>query len=337
MMRTSTIRPLVTRAPQGDTAYVRRRTLLTALGLSRVRAVILGQPYPGSWKWDLEQAARRLRWDVTHLRASKATADDVVRACHGADLLIWARTYGHDPAGDLAAMLRRIEDAGTATVGLHLDIYWSVRHREPAIGRHPWWTCQWVFTADGGERDWASRGVNHRWCPPAAGRRWLEPCQPRRDWPHRIVFVGRVEGHTRSRHRDQLVAWAQAQFGDEFGHYGQTPETRVAGHDLCGLYRSAEVVLGDSARADYYWSDRVPLTLIRGGLLTHPRTRGMRSQGFTDDTMLLYRRGDLDDLGMRIKNLSPRRRAEMAEAGRQVVIDRHLWEHRLQAIARDAL
>jgi len=301
------------------------------------RLLLLGNPSSTSWKWDVEQAGVALGWQVTHLPAQGIPAADVVRQAKSADLLIWARTHKHDPTGDVAAMLRRIEDAGTRTVGLHLDLYWGLPHREPRIGVDPWWTCQTVWTADGSDRDWASLGVNHRWCPPAVGRRWLDPCSVDRKRRHRIVFVGSYSRRAHGPDRANLLTWAHRTFGGQFEHVGARPQQRVTGHDLCGLYRAAEVVLGDSAPAPRYWSDRIPATLARGTVLTHPHTAGLAEHGFTADTMLLHRRGDLADLGRQIRALTPQRRADLADAGRRLVADRHLWEHRLDQIAREVL
>jgi len=301
------------------------------------RLLLLGNPEPSSWKWDVAAAAARLGWQVTHLPARNIPTAEVVGHARGADLMIWARTHRHNPDGDVAAMLRRVEESGTVTVGLHLDLYWGVPHREPAIGVDPWWTCQYVFTADGGDRDWAGRGVNHRWCPPAVGRRWLLPCQPKNLLKHEAVFVGTYSRRAHGVDRWHLLQWARRRFGLGFAHYGGSAATRVTGHDLCAVYRAAGVVLGDSAPAHRYWSDRVPHTLARGGVLTHPHTAGFAEAGFDATSMLLYDRGDLDSLSRLVGQLTPDRRRDLVDAGRQVVADRHLWEHRLTQIGEQVL
>ena len=138
------------------------------------RAIVLGLPQPitkNRWKDDLVDDAVSLGWDVTHLPAGEVSCEQVVDACKGSDLLIWARTHRHNPAGDIPGMLRRIEDAGTVTVAVHLDLYWGIPRREVTIGKTPWWSCQLVLTADGGhEAGFAERGVTHYWCPPSAVR-----------------------------------------------------------------------------------------------------------------------------------------------------------------------
>lgn len=291
-----------------------------------------------NWKDAIADAGQRLGWDVEHIDAgprpgvpdSAPACEDVLRAAKGADLLLWARTHGHQPVGDVAGMLRRIEDTGTVTAGLHLDLYWSIGRRQAQIGVDPWWSCQYVFTADGGPRPWG--GVNHHWCPPAMDARFFGRGEFRHRFNHQAVFVGGLVPDIHGYHRRSLLTWARRRFGGGFAHYGMGKRT-VWGPDLADLYASAGVVLGDSASASHYWSDRVTNTLGRGGLLAHPRTPGMAGQGFTDEVMVLFDRFDFRDLGRHLDELSPARRREMADAALTLIEERHMWTHRLRMIA----
>ncbi len=283
------------------------------------------------WKDDLAAGAEVLGWSVVHLEAKKIQPDVVVDACRSADLLIWARTHRSDPDGDAHSMLRRIEDLGVPTVGVHMDLYWSLPHREPHIGRHPWWTCQTVFTADGGPRDWASRGVNHRWLPPAVSPRAVGRGEASPKYPHPVVFVGDCVTRIHGPHRRALLGWAERRYGQDFLRYGR--HRPIWGDPFADLCASAAVVLGDSAPAPYYFSDRVVLTLSRGGLLAHPRTPGMRGLGFTADMMLPYRRGAFEELGEQVDDLTGRERRRITDNAMDLVRDRHTWDRRLEQIA----
>jgi hypothetical protein len=90
------------------------------------------------------------------------------------------------------------------------------------------------------------------------------------------------------------------------------------------------VVLGDSAPSPKYWSDRVPCTLGRGGLLAHPDTEGFEEMGFTDEVMIRYPRGDLKALQDRILSITMDEAWQMQENALQLVRERHLWRHRMQ-------
>lgn len=302
-----------------------------------LRLVLLGAPRglrENRWKDDLREGAEALGWQVVHLHARTAPVDDVVRLCRSADLFVWARTHNHEPAGDARAMLRRVEDLGVPTAGIHMDLYWGIGHRQKWVGRHPWWSCQFVFTADGGPRPWLERGVNHHWLPPAAGPRFLgRGTVDRVKLWHPVVFVGGAVQHIHGPHRSALLAWAQRRYGQAFFQYGAFRP--VWGDRFSDLCASAQVVLGDSAPAagGMYWSDRVPLTLSRGGLLAHPRTQGMAGWGFTDDTMILFDRFRFDELGERIDSLTVRERRRISDNALDVVRSRHMWSHRMVHVA----
>jgi hypothetical protein len=300
-----------------------------------VRVLLLGARRgirENNWKDALADAGMRLGWDITHIDARGPTVEDVVTQAKGADMLLWARTHGHQPAGDVAAMLRRIEDACTVTAGLHLDLYWGIHRREVQIGVDPWWSAQHIFTADGGPRPWTARGVNHHWCPPAADARFFGRGTFVHRFNHAAVFVGGVVSDIHGYHRRSLLTWARRKYGGGFATYG-TGKRGVWGPDLCDLYASAGIVLGDSAAAPGYWSDRVTNTLGRGGLLAHPRTHGMAELGFTDDVMVLYDRFDFRGLGKRLDQLTPARRFETTDAALALISERHMWTHRLTMIA----
>lgn len=302
-----------------------------------MKVVVLGaprSPQEECWKDDLAEGGRQLGWDVTHLPARDIPAGDVVTACRGADLLVWARTHGHDPSGDGEAMLRRIEDAGTITAGVHFDLYWGLR-RQVRVGNEAWWTCHHVFTADGGDRDWASRGVNHHWLPPAFGTRFFGRAEPT-GTQREAVFVGTSVSSIHGQHRRDLIRWARHRWGPRFRHIGATTRQKVWGARLNGIYAASRVVLGDSAPADYYWSDRIPRTLGRGGLLCYPHTPGLDEQGYASDVMIRYERFDFTGLGEQIKALTGQRRREMTDAALTLIEERHLMRHRMAEIARVA-
>lgn len=302
-----------------------------------MRVVVLGAPRAAAedcWKDDLALGCEALGWQTVHLPARGIPTEDVVRSCRGADLFIWARTHGHDPKGDAVAMLRRIEDAGTVTVGLHLDLYWTLRGREPRVGNQPWWTSQFVFTADGGPESakrFSERGVNHFWCPPPIGVRWLGRAEPNSRYAGQIVFVGGYVAGIHGEHRKKLLEWARRRFGRRFRWYGRSGN-RVVGDELSVLYASAWVVIGDSAPAAFYWSDRVPRTLGRGGLLAYPNTPGLDEVGLTADTMLRFDRFGFDDLGDQIDALTDTRRRELTDNALTVIAERHTWPVRLREI-----
>lgn len=294
-----------------------------------------------NWKDGIADAGERLGWDITHINAGPVprqpgtapTCEDIIAQAKGMDLLLWARTHGHNPVGDVEAMLRRIEESGTVTAGLHMDLYWGIERREVEIGVDPWWSQQHIFTADGGPRDWGK--VNHHWCPPAMDYRFLGRGRYQKRLRHCAVFVGSVIPNIHGSHRRSLMMWARswARPRGGFMHYGTGSGGRMWGQNLSDLYASVDVVLGDSAPAPFYWSDRLPITMGRGGLLAYPETDGLTEQGFTSDHMVLFKRGDFRGLGRKLEALSPGRWREMTDAALTLVEERHMWTNRLRMIA----
>lgn len=308
-----------------------------------MKVVVLGIPLPpgeNRWKDDMAEDGESLGWDVTHVAAKGIPPGDVINLCKGADIFIWAMTHGHMPKPPSSAerMLRIIEDGGTRTVALHMDLYWGISTRERKIGHHPWWTCQFVFTADGGhQRDFFMRKVNHFWMPPALGSQYnyraeTTNCTP--DNTHAAAFVGGYVPGIHGPDRAELIDWGRERWGGHFALYGRGEGSKgqLYGHRLNGLYARTGLLLGDSADSPRYWSDRIPCTLGRGALMAHPEVEGMAEHGFTDEVMITYPRGDLATLAEKIDSLSSREVEERREAARELVGERHTWKHRMQEL-----
>src|SRR5690606_36252180 len=139
-----------------------------------------------------------------------------------------------------------------------------------------------------------------------------------------VVFVGGNVPCIHGQHRKALLDWAKRRYGHGFRWVGRNGNL-VVGDELSALYASARVAIGDSAPADYYWSDRVPRTLGRAGLLAYPHTPGLDEQGLTAETMLRYERGDFTRLGEQIDSLTDARRREITDNALTVIAERHTW------------
>lgn len=300
-----------------------------------MRLVLLGNPrLDRSWKNCLAHGARQLGWDVTVLQDDAVTIGQVIAACEGADLLLWARTHHASPIGNIESMWRAVEQGGTKTAAVHLDLYWGVAHREQQIGRDPWWMAGHVFTADGNPDHQAlfeQRGVNHHWLIPPAADRHVGRGQFRPELAADVVFVGNL-GRAHNGRRE-LLDWAQRRYGSRFRWRGRRWDP-VWGRNLADQYTSASVVLGDSVANPYYWSDRVPNTLGMGGVLVHPNVDGLADM--YGSAVATWPRGDFRALGDLIDGLlaDPDRREQLRQQGVDTITSAHLWRHRLPDIAR---
>lgn len=234
-------------------------------------------------------------------------------------------------------MLCEVEEGGCVTAAVHLDLYWGLGRRENEIGVDPWWSCQFVFTADGGHQDeFRSRGVNHRWLSPPIGQRWLGPHRPdkARFGGTDAVFVGSNVPGVHGKHRGELLRWAATTYGRGFQRVGGAGPG-IWGSDLGRLYATAGVVIGDSADSPRYWSDRVPCTLGRGGLLAYPNTDGLAEQGITGAVAVLYDRFDFGSITDQLSGMTAKQKAGMRSNAIDLVASKHLWKHRLEQIQRE--
>lgn len=267
------------------------------------------------------------------------------------DVVLWTRTgWDWDSLGIAPAemhvlqhrFLERCENAGIPTVGYHLDRWWGLA-REHEVATEPFFSCSLVCTADGGhDKEWADAGVNHAWFPPAVSLYECEPAQPEEAYASDIAFVGSWQGyHPEWEHRAQLVAWLSETWGDRVRFWPQPGQPAVRGHALRQLYASVKVCVGDSCLVpaadgtpvERYWSDRVPETLGRGGILVHPWVEGLP---FLPGVHLwAWHLGDFDALhevvGLALGQ-SDDGRARMREDARRIVRRHHTYSARMRTL-----
>ena len=238
-------------------------------------------------KWALTE---RLGFQVETLQEDKVDFNAVREAAVYNDALIWVRTPGWLQISDsnMENILLELKEREIPSISIHLDKFWGIPEREQRIGKDAFWKTQFVWTADGGhDEDFRLRGVNHYWMRPAVSEVYCHPGTPRDQHRCDVLFVGAREYHPEYPFRPMLVDFLRREYGDRFHHV-----TGIRGHDLNDVYASAKVVIGDCifAGTPYYWSDRVPETCGRGGLLLHPSVMGF------DYPVPTYKPQDLGDL-----------------------------------------
>ncbi len=264
-----------------------------------------------------------------------------------ADLILWTRTgwnwHTIYQGGEMRAhayqrqMLRRAFRLGIPVVGYHLDIWWGLKRVEQ-VYTEPFFESNLLITADGGHDDkWEEAGVNHVWFPPGVSRDEAKTGMRKTEFVSDLAFVGSWEGgyHPESEHRHALVKWLRSNFRTRCAFYPKPGHHSVRGKPLQDLYRSTKVVVGDSCFTGTglanYWSDRVPETLGRGGLLLHPNVPGLEKHYTDGMDLLTWDAWDFDALGSLIETtLSDERlRDEIRHAGRQTVLQSHTYEYRM--------
>lgn len=241
---------------------------------------------PHSTENELLWSLRDMGYPVTTFQENEDRTETILEGSKSAALLIYIHTHGWETPGkfsvdELFALLRQ---RGVRTASFHLDRYVGLNvldGREDRVGTHPFWRNT-VFSADGGnQKFFAERGVDHYWLPPGVVKRDCYNGEWRKDLAIDVGFVGAEGYHPEYPFRGELLSFLRSVYGERFrtfqGYRGQA---------LNDLYASISVVVGDSCfgGADYYWSDRVPETLGRGGFLLHPASRGLSIPGLSTFT-----------------------------------------------------
>lgn len=249
---------------------------------------------------DLVWTFRDMGHRVISFQENCDTTEDILATCikENVKLFVYVHTHGWvTPGGlDMCQVLHEFKKRGIITVGFHLDRYVGLTKgdgRQYRVGAHPFWECDFVFTADGGNQQFfKDRKVNHRWLPPGVVKKWCVKGNYREDLAMDVAFVGARGYHPEYPFRETLIKFLEDTYGDRFRLFSGYRE-----QSLNDLYASAKVIVGDSCFAGepFYWSDRVPETLGRGGFLIHPAAQGLSIPG-----LVTYEPGNLAELADRI-------------------------------------
>jgi hypothetical protein len=270
------------------------------------------------------------------------------------DAAVWTRTgwdwesLGIDPGMQHARQmlfLERCEQQGIPTVSYHLDRWWGLG-REHEVVSEPFFRCSLLVTADGGhDKEWADAGVRHHWLPPAVSEFECRPGSYDDAYFSEVAFVGSwIPGyHAEWQHRPQLIEHLRSWYGPRVRFWPAEGQPAIRGAPLRDLYASTLVNVGDSclvpnadgSPVERYWSDRVPETIGRGGLLIHPKVEGL-DEAFEagEEGLLMWHLGDWDGLRGLIEFALERQDvvAGMRERGRARVLADHTYTVRMRQV-----
>jgi hypothetical protein len=283
--------------------------------------------------------------DVTRLQ-EQAFGWDPAAVPSDAAFVLWTHTHGLAPERTHDAQDRFLSALTVPSVSFHLDRYWDLYRESQIHGpkQEPFFRTTLMCSADGGNQDrWAAAGVDHVWMPPGVSAPECEPGTFRPDLASDVAFVGSHQPgyHPESRHRHRLVRWLERSYGDRCRFWPVPGQPAVRNEPLRDLYASVKVLVGDSCfsgdrRGRAYFSDRVPETIGRGGLLVHPYVDGV-----TDGTLytagehlLCWEAGDWGALRDEIDAAlaDDEERARIAKTGREHVLEHHTYERRMQQL-----
>lgn len=259
----------------------------------------------------------------------------------GVDFVMWTHTHGFAPEAmhaDCQRYVNMMREIGIPTVGYHLDRWWGLEREEQVY--EPFFTQDVVCTADGGRQDdWAGIGVNHVWMPPAVVHTEVGRGQRRAAFEKEIAFLGSWMNYGHLGvwpWRYEMVVATNKRYGSKFRAWPRNGQP-IRGMAINDLYASTNVMIGDSclaANATHYWSDRVPETLGRGGLLVHPRVEGIEEE-FPIEQPIYYDAGDKPSFMYALEQalaLEPDHREFMIDQAIELVRARHTYLVRMRRV-----
>jgi hypothetical protein len=256
-----------------------------------MRIVLIGNHQVGfsteaDWAWTYEDMGH----EVFRHQENIATTEDIWEDAQKSDIVHYVHTHGWSTPGQMPIqdVLSRCKQAGIPTVGIHLD-YWYGLERQKDVGVHPWWDCDYIFTADGGSNDWyREKGINHFYLPAGVCKRDCHIGEYNEKYECDVAFVGSYGYHPEWPYRPRLIDWLQDTYGDRFRRFAGDvdPPGTVRGKDLNDLYATVKVVVGDTLCLGFnhpnYFSDRLFETTGRGGFLIFPHIEGIDDCFVTD-------------------------------------------------------
>jgi len=237
--------------------------------------------------------------EVIRIQECDAVLEDVVEKANRSDVFFWTRTAGQLNL-DATKMLNRIK---VPTATYHLDVFVGIE-REKEINTNPFFKLDYFFQTDGDPitmQKFKELGVNAYYLPPVCSK---EECyiNPKvKEFDYDVVFVGSYNYHREWQYRHLLIDWLESVYGNRFHRFPDDLTGTIQGQKLNQLYASAKVVVGDCLCPGYtkerYWSNRVPETMGRGGVLIHPRIKGLSDFFQEGKEIILYDFENFDQLG----------------------------------------
>jgi hypothetical protein len=211
--------------------------------------------------------------------------------------------------------------------------------RQDGLDRDAFWRTDFVFTPDGDPHSaevFAAKGINHHYIPPGVYKPECVMGTPREEFRCDVLFVGGGGGYHPEDwpYRGQLVTWLKAVYGERHKKFG-SPEPTIRDEALNDLYASSKVVVGDSLCKHFtherYWSDRVYETTGRGGMIIHPRIKGLEEEFVEGVEIVFYDYGDFNQLRELIDYYveHDEERESIRRLGMQRTLEGHTYHDRL--------
>jgi len=198
-------------------------------------------------------------------------------------------------------LIERSKEQEAKTVCWVPDLYFGLPREEELYAKAPVFTSDYVFTPDGGhDKEFEALGINHICVKQGISEKYLSPISLQQKKDIDILFVGTLgPEHGASRHK--LLSFLRKRYLDRFVWIGQRGPHSCRDEELVKTYQRAKIVIGDCVESDNYWSNRIYETLGRSAFLLHPDVPGLETQFVNEKHLVLFERGNYDELEEKIE------------------------------------
>ena len=239
---------------------------------------------------------------VVKLNESDCSADDVIKASQGCDIMLVeeGRLYGdHSSTKDgkniiIGLFQRVMDEVKIPIISWLTNLFYNIGPREVELQTNPIFKAKIVFSTDGGhQKEFEAQGINHVLLRQGIHEPEAYLGKPIYPTTADIVFIGSIYENIWG-YRKVLKDFLVKTYGDKFEHLGNSGEIRH--DDLNNLLATTKVVVGDSVKSDYYASNRIFEMMGRGGFLVFPMSKGLEEQYIPYKHFLPYQYGDFAGL-----------------------------------------
>lgn len=230
------------------------------------------------------------------------------------------------PPGKGGEFIEELKRRGINTACWLFDLYFDLPSNRvlKLKSKTPPFNVETIFSTDGGhDKEFQLAGIKHKLL--RQGIYKPEAILFDRPKTHEVIFVGGDAFGNRA----NLMELLKNKYS-KFEWLGKPCEKQYRGLELNELYASTKIVVGDSYPSPNYWSNRIYETLGRGGFLIHPFVEGIETEFKDGEHLVLYKRGDYEDLFKKIdfylKNTEAREK--IRKAGHDFVKNNYTYKHR---------
>lgn len=255
-------------------------------------------------------------------------------------MLVIVHTHSWSTPGmPIHEVLAEVNGARIPTVTFHLDRWLGLARQNDFVNDPFYRFIGWFFTVDQCQADWFNThtAVKGRYLPAGVFGPECYIAEPTESVD--VVFVGSKGYHPEYPMRAKLIEWLAATYGDRFRHYGGGGLPTVRGAELNQVYANAKVVVGDTLCLDpdydgLYFSDRIFETTGRGGMIVHPRLKGLDDLFDDGKHIATFEHGNLDELKFVIDYYleAAEEREAIRLAGHEHTKTNHTYERRWESL-----